>query len=111
MNETEEEVKELEENLKKAGKYKPIESPINHKRFRRILVILLLQFFLISGLWAIDIGATILNYESAGVPGEAIGLFGSRDGNTQYHIGLGVVYMVFAIQTSWLLILILKNGK
>lgn len=106
--ETKKEINELKKKLKKAGKYKSIKSPAE-KLFTKILLITLLQFFLLSGLWTIDIGASIMNYEAAGMKGEATGLFGTRDGNTQYHLGLAVVYVVFAIQLSWLLYLILKK--
>jgi len=81
------------------------------KLYVKILWITLLQFLLLSGLWAIDIGASLMNFESAGVKGEAIGLFGSRDGNTHYHIGLGLVYLVFMIQLMWLSYLIVKEEK
>lgn len=73
--------------------------------------LILLQFFLLTGLWSIDIGASIMNMESAGLMSEATGLFGIRDGNTQYHLGLMVVYVVFIVQLAWLLFMIINQKR
>jgi len=80
-------------------------------KFSKIMCLILLQFLLLSGLWTIDIGASIMNFESAGIESEASGLFGIRDGSTQYHLGLMIVYVVFMIQLAWLLYIILNQKE
>ena len=77
-------------------------------KFVKILLIVMLQFFLLSGFWAIDIGASAMCWEeqSSGV-GQAQGLGFIRSASNQYHIGLGLVYIVFFIQLAWMLYIIL----
>ena len=83
-------------------------------RFIKIMILLLLQFFLLSGFWAIDIGSSAMCWEQTySGTGQAQGLGFLRSANNQYHIGLGLVYIVFIIQTVWLLYVILDihNSK
>ena len=69
----------------------------------------MLQFLLISALWAIDIGASGMAWEAAYGEGQVQGLLFIREANTQYHLGLGIVYIVFFIQLLWMLNIIFKN--
>lgn len=70
----------------------------------RISIILLLQFLLLTGFWAIDIGASGMNVEAAmGEQVVAKGLGFERSPSNQYHMGLGLVYMVFMVQLMWIL--------
>jgi len=81
------------------------------KKFNRILFLLFLQFLLISSFWAIDIGASAMCWEQTYAnTGQAQGLSFLRSANNQYHIGLGIVYVVFFIQLAWLLYVILLKG-
>ena len=79
------------------------------KLFRRVMLLVLLQLLLMAGLWAIDIGASIMILESAGMLAEASGLFGVRGGSTQYHMGLMAVYVVFMIQLAWILYMVINE--
>jgi len=90
-------------------------------KYIKILILFLLQFFLLSGLWAIDIGMSGMMFE-LGTDNEAVATgFGfMRTPNQQYHMGLLVVYLVFFVQVIWLLWVILtkisklkekKNGR
>lgn len=82
------------------------------KLFIRILLILLLQFFIISGLWAIDIGASGMVWESVyGQQGQVQGLGFVRSASNQYHLGLGIVYLTFFVQTLWLIRIFVKEEK
>ena len=75
-----------------------------------LYLIVTLQFFLITGLWAIDIGASGMIWETAtGITAQAQGLGFTREPNTHYHLGLGTVYIIFFIQLCWLLTLVLKG--
>jgi len=79
-------------------------------KFNKILILFLLQFFLLSGFWAIDIGSSAMCWEQTYAnTAQAQGLGFLRSANNQYHIGLGLVYIVFLIQTSWLLYIILNS--
>ncbi len=78
-------------------------------KYNKILILVLLQFFLLSGLWAVDIGVSEMAWEQAYGPAQAQGLLFIRSANAQYHIGLGIVYVVFFIQLSWLLYVILSR--
>ena len=81
-------------------------------KFNKILILFLLQFFLLSGLWAIDIGSSAMCWEQTYAnTGQAQGLAFLRSANNQYHIGLGLVYVVFFIQLAWLLFMILNRKK
>jgi hypothetical protein len=63
-----------------------------------------------SGLWAIDIGSSAMCWEEMSEStGQAQGLAFVRSANNQYHIGLGLVYLVFFIQLAWMLYLILNT--
>lgn len=77
--------------------------------FNKILILLLLQFFLLTGLWAIDIGASGMVWEAVYSEAEAVGLGFSRGASTQYHLGLLIIYIVFFIQLSWILFMILNQ--
>lgn len=61
--------------------------------FYRVCALLILTFFFISGLWAVDIGASGFGIES----GYVQGLFGIRSSNVQYHLGLMASTMSFLI--------------
>ena len=67
--------------------------------FTKILIILMLQFAIISGMWAVDIGASTLIAQSctSEVTYQVQGLLFTRDANTQYHLGLGIIYSAFFI--------------
>ena len=79
-------------------------------KFNKILILFLLQFFLLSGFWAIDIGSSAMCWEQTYAnTGHAQGLGFLRSANNQYHIGLGLVYVVFFIQLAWLLYMILNR--
>ncbi len=78
-------------------------------KYNKILILFLLQFFLLSGFWAIDIGVSGMAWEQAYGLGQAEGLLFIRSPINQYHIGLGIVYVVFFIQLSWLLYVILSR--
>jgi len=78
-------------------------------KFNKILILFLLQFFLLSGFWAIDIGASGMVWESVYGQAEATGLGFYRGATTQYHLGLMLVYIVFFIQLTWLLYVILNK--
>ena len=79
-------------------------------KFNKILILFLLQFFLLSGLWAIDIGSSAMCWEQTYAnTAQAQGLGFLRSANNQYHIGLGLVYIVFFIQLAWLLYVIIKS--
>tara|TARA_Y100000310_G_scaffold59038_1_gene54369 strand:+ start:3728 stop:3982 length:255 start_codon:yes stop_codon:yes gene_type:complete len=80
-------------------------------KFNKILVLFLLQFFLLTGIWAIDIGASGLVWDAVYGNSQAQGMGFIRSANQQYHLGLGLVYIVAFIELAWLLWLILKNGK
>jgi len=80
-------------------------------KFNKILILFLLQFFLLTGFWAIDIGLSGMMWEQAYGPAQAQGLGFIRTPNIQYHLGLGIVYIVFIIQTAWLLFVILKSKQ
>lgn len=79
-------------------------------KFNKILILFVLQFFLLSGLWAIDISSSAMCWEqtSSGI-GQAQGLGFIRSANAQYHLGLIIVYVVFFIQLTWLLYVILSK--
>ena len=78
--------------------------------FNKILILFLLQFFLLSGFWAIDIGSSAMCWEQTySNTGQAEGLAFLRSANNQYHIGLGIVYVVFFIQLAWLSYVILSK--
>lgn len=70
------------------------------------MFIILLQFFLLTGFWCIDIGLSGMMWEQAYGPAQAQGLGFVRSPNIQYHLGLLLVYLVFIIQTAWLLYVI-----
>ena len=79
-------------------------------KFNKILILFLLQFFLLSGFWAIDIGSSAMCWEQTYEnTGQAQGLAFLRSATNQYHIGLGLVYVVFFIQLSWMLYVILNQ--
>jgi len=78
-------------------------------KFNKILILFLLQFFLLSGFWAIDIGASAMCWEqSYAGAAQAQGLGFLRSANNQYHLGLIIVYIVFFLQLSWMLWAILN---
>jgi len=81
--------------------------------FPKIMILFLLQFLLLSGFWAIDIGVSGICWEDEyGVDAQAQGLAFTRSANAQYHLGLGLVYVVFFIQLAWMLWLIItREGK
>jgi len=80
-------------------------------KFNKILILITLQFFLLSGLWAIDVGSSAMCWEQTySGTAQAQGLGFLRSANNQYHIGLGLVYIIFFIQTSWLLYMILYKN-
>ena len=78
-------------------------------KFLNIMWLFLLQFFLLSGFWAIDIGVSGMCWEMVYGKAQAIGLGFMRGASNQYHLGLGLVYVVFIIQTAWLLYMILNS--
>jgi len=79
-------------------------------KFTKILILFVLQFFLLSGFWAIDIGSSAMCWEQTySNTAQAQGLGFLRSANSQYHIGLGLVYIVFFIQLAWLLYVILNK--
>ena len=80
-------------------------------KYNKILFLFLLQFLLLSAIWAIDIGASGMCWEEEYGPAQAQGLMSIRSANDQYHLGLGLVYLVFFIQLIWLLRIILKEPK
>ena len=77
-------------------------------KFVKILILFTLQFFLLSGLWAVDVASSAMCWEQA-YSGTAVaqGLGFLRTANTQYHLGLGLIYIVFLIQLAWMLWIIL----
>ncbi len=79
-------------------------------KFLKILLIILLQFFLLSGFWAVDVGISGMMWEVAyGSQGQATSLGFLRTPSNQYHLGLMIVYIVFFINIAWLLYVILKK--
>jgi len=79
-------------------------------KFNKILILVLLQFFLLSGFWAIDIGSSAMCWEQTyDNTAQAQGISFLRSANNQYHLGLGLVYVVFFIQLAWLLYIILSK--
>ena len=80
-------------------------------KFNKIMILFLLQFFLLTGFWAIDIGASGMVWEAVYGPSQAAGLAFARSAVTQYHIGLMLVYLVFIIQTAWMLWMILNYSQ
>ena len=79
-------------------------------KFNKILILFVLQFFLLTGFWAIDIGSSAICWEQMySNTAQAQGLGFLRSANNQYHIGLGLVYVVFFIQLAWMLWLILNK--
>ena len=82
---------------------------MQNKKYIMILAIVMFQFFFITGLWAVDIGASGMTWEAVyGEKGQAQGLGFIRTANQQYHIGLGMVYIIFLLQTIWLIGSIMK---
>jgi len=83
------------------------------KTYVKILILFMLQFFLLSGIWAIDVGSSAMCWEQAYESiGQAQGLGFLRSANNQYHIGLGLVYLTFFIQVSWMMyIFIYPKGE
>ncbi len=80
-------------------------------KFNKILILSLLQFLLLTGFWAIDIGSSAMCWEQTYAnTGQAQGIAFLRTANQQYHLGLGLVYVVFFIQFAWLLYIILSKG-
>ena len=80
-------------------------------KYTKILILVTLQFFLISGLWAVDIGVSGMLWEEAtGYGSQVQGLGFIRDPNSHYHLGLVTIYMVFFVQLSWMVQLILEEG-
>ena len=80
--------------------------------FNKIIILFVLQFFLLSGFWAIDIGSSAMCWEEMSqTTGQTQGLAFIRSANNQYHLGLGIVYIVFFIQIAWLLYVILGDKK
>ena len=77
--------------------------------FNKILILFLLQFFLLTGLWALDVGASGMVWEAVYGEAEAVGLGFGRGAITQYHLGLMLVYVVFLIQLAWMLWMILNT--
>ena len=70
-------------------------------KYIKIIVIITLEMFLLSGLWAIDIGSSALCWEQQiEATGIAKGLAFARSPNIQYHIGLLLVYIVFFIMSA-----------
>lgn len=80
-------------------------------KFVKILCLFFLQFMLISGLWAVDIGASGMVWDAIYGQSQAQGLGFVHSANTHYHIGLMLIYVSFLIQLCWLLYFILKRKK
>ena len=78
-------------------------------KYNKILLLFLLQFILLSSLWAIDVGASGMVLEQEYGPAHAQGLAFLRSANNQYHLGLGLVYLVFFVQLAWLLWVIIGD--
>jgi len=56
-------------------------------KFNKIMCLFLLQFFLLTGMWAIDIGASGMVWEAVYGNAQAEGLGFVRSASNQYHIG------------------------
>lgn len=81
-------------------------------KFGKILILFLLQFLLLSGFWAIDIGSSAMCWEETyDGTAKAQGLTFIRSANEQYHLGLGLVYLVFFLQLVWILNLIINKRE
>lgn len=81
-------------------------------KFAKILILFLLQFLLLSGIWAIDIGSSGMCWEEIyDGTAKAQGLAFIRSANEQYHLGLGLVYLVFFLQLVWILNLIINTKE
>ena len=75
-------------------------------KYNKVLFVLVLTVLVLTGLWAIDIGASALISDSY-----VEGLFGVRNAVTQYHFGLVLSFMGFFILCCMYLYEILKNKE
>lgn len=62
-----------------------------------MVLIVFLIFIFMEGLWAIDIGVTGMSMKN----GKVVTLFGTRNPDAQYHIGLTLCKMSF-----WIIIIL-----
>jgi hypothetical protein len=69
---------------------------LSQNSFKMVFFIFILTLFF-TGLWALDIGVSVLNLENVGIEVEAKGLGFARDGCSQYHIGLILAMLCFVV--------------
>jgi hypothetical protein len=82
------------------------------KLIPKILLVVILGIFLVSGLWAIDIGASAMMMSiGAGMDTVAQGLFGIRSPNTQYHLGMVLIILAFLILAAMYLHEVLRGKE
>lgn len=62
-----------------------------------VFILIVITFIFVSGLWAIDIGASGANMQSAGYELQAEGLLFSRTPTAQYHLGLLIASVCFLV--------------
>lgn len=81
--------------------------------YLKIVFVMTLQFMIISGLWAVDIGTSALVSQNSFPDAQfkTQGLLFTRDANTQYHLGLALVYLSFFILSCIYIYSILNEKK
>lgn len=75
-----------------------------------MMVLITLTILFMSGLWAIDIGASGIASEELGVDFQAQGLGFIRSANAQYHLGL-MLSMISFLLLSFICIFLLFKEK
>lgn len=61
----------------------------------KIFIMMVLTSLFVIGLWAIDIGCSVMIAEAKGLEAYAEGLYGKRTGNEQFHVGLTLALISF----------------
>jgi hypothetical protein len=77
----------------------------------KIIILVILTFFFVAGLWAIDIGASGAILDAAGYPTQAVGLLFVRTPTQQYHLGLLLSSISFLILCAMFIFEMFKGEK
>ena len=83
----------------------------NEKQLAITALVLLCVFLTVSGLWAIDIGATTMVAQSAGINMKVSNGWFVRSGIQQYHMGLYMVTIAMLFLSFLTLISIFSKDK